>query len=309
MRYKFLLVVALIFIYASSCDDETDDLDPFDHAGQAIIDNDSLVDYMQTHFVDAVGELQEITGNETPVYDQVATQTVIREMEGEDIELKLYYLIREQGVGEQPTRVDSVHVTYKGMLLNHDVFDQNSYGNWFTLYGVVDGWEYGLTHFKEGDLIVNPDTSFSFENNGKGILFMPSGLGYANLYQTDIPSSSPLIFYIELNLVERTDSDGDGLLSMYEDLNNNGDFSDDDTDEDDFPNYVDGDDDGDTVLTSDELGATPLNPQDTDADGIPDYLDDDDDNDGTLTKDEVGDPTDPDDTDEDGIPDYLDDDN
>ena len=42
-------------------------------------------------------------------------------------------------------------------------------------------------------------------------------------------------------------------------------------------------DDGDNVLTSQEIGEDPLNPRDTDLDGMPDYLDPDDDNDGVLT--------------------------
>ena len=56
-----------------------------------------------------------------------------------------------------------------------------------------------------------------------------------------------------------------------------------DFDGDGIPNYHDFDDDGDNVLTSQEIGDDPLNPRDTDLDGIPDYLDPDDDNDGVLT--------------------------
>ena len=56
-----------------------------------------------------------------------------------------------------------------------------------------------------------------------------------------------------------------------------------DFDGDGIPNYHDFDDDGDNVLTSQEIGEDPLNPRDTDLDGMPDYLDPDDDNDGVLT--------------------------
>ena len=56
-----------------------------------------------------------------------------------------------------------------------------------------------------------------------------------------------------------------------------------DFDGDGIPNYHDFDDDGDNVLTSQEIGDDPLNPRDTDLDGMPDYLDPDDDNDGVLT--------------------------
>jgi len=85
------------------------------------------------------------------------------------------------------------------------------------------------------------------------------------------------------------DDDNDGIPSILEDINGNGDLTDDDTDGDGIPNYLDADDDGDNVLTEDE------NPDpnddgdlsdalDTDSDGIPNYLDEDDDGDGILTR-------------------------
>ncbi len=100
------------------------------------------------------------------------------------------------------------------------------------------------------------------------------------------------------------DDDGDGVKNALEDLNGDGDCSNDDTDGDGIPNWRDPDDDGDGVPTAVELVY-----DDTDSDGTPDYLDDDDDNDGVLTKDEDynqdGDPRN-DDTNSDGKPDYLD---
>ncbi|MDC7996178.1 hypothetical protein [Altibacter sp. HG106] len=57
-----------------------------------------------------------------------------------------------------------------------------------------------------------------------------------------------------------------------------------DTDNDGIPDFYDADDDGDNVLTIDELGPDPENPRDSDDDDIPDYLDPDDDNDGVPTR-------------------------
>ncbi|MDP2687962.1 MAG: T9SS type A sorting domain-containing protein [Aequorivita sp.] len=112
------------------------------------------------------------------------------------------------------------------------------------------------------------------------------------------------------------DADGDGIANEDEDLNNNGDLNDDDTDGDGIPNYLDSDDDGDTVQTIDETtgigaGVAPSYIYiDTDGDTIENYLDNDDDGDGTLTIDEDynnnGNPID-DDTNANGIPDFLDD--
>ena len=78
------------------------------------------------------------------------------------------------------------------------------------------------------------------------------------------------------------DSDGDHLLDIFEDVNGNGDVTDDDTDNDGLFNAIDADDDGDGILTILELDANfddvvdeeeIANPIDSDGDGIPDYLD------------------------------------
>lgn len=109
------------------------------------------------------------------------------------------------------------------------------------------------------------------------------------------------------------DSDNDTIPDLSEDINGNGDLTDDDTDGDGVPNYLDDDDDGDgvpTALETNGVGARGANITflDTDGDGIENYLDNDDDGDGVLTINEDyngnGDPTD-DDTDGSGIPDFL----
>ena len=105
------------------------------------------------------------------------------------------------------------------------------------------------------------------------------------------------------------DSDQDGIPDVKEDLDGDGDPSNDDSDGDGIPNYLDTDDDNDGVQTKDENynGGTSED-DDTDGDGIPDYLDTDDDNDGVSTVDENynGGSPENDDSDGDGTPDYLD---
>lgn len=92
------------------------------------------------------------------------------------------------------------------------------------------------------------------------------------------------------------DDDGDGISTPDEDANGDGDPTNDDTDGDGTPDYLD-----------------PVDDPDTDGDMVPDNVDIDDDNDGIL--DTVEDPnidgdnnplTDPLDSDGDGIPDHLD---
>ncbi|WP_221411218.1 Calx-beta domain-containing protein [Roseivirga ehrenbergii] len=114
----------------------------------------------------------------------------------------------------------------------------------------------------------------------------------------DITNNALVIFTPDL-----TDSDGDGVIDSDEDTNGNGDLTDDDTDDDGIPNYLDPDDDGDGVPTKDEdvnKDGDPTN-DDTDGDGVPNHLDEDDDGDGKSTEEEgTGD------SDGDGTPDYLD---
>ena len=105
---------------------------------------------------------------------------------------------------------------------------------------------------------------------------MPSGLGYFNNGTVNIPAYSPLIFQINLNTLNIADHDNDGVNSLYEDIDNDHLFNDDDTDSDNIPNYLDADDDGDGVLTKDEYDANDDGiVDDSDGDGIPDYLDND----------------------------------
>ena len=93
------------------------------------------------------------------------------------------------------------------------------------------------------------------------------------------------------------EDDDDGIAAELEDINGNGDLTDDDTDGDGLPNFIDEDDDGDNVLTRLEIDMDDLDgdmnpltdPLDTDGDSIPNHLDSDDDGDGVDTIDEEND--------------------
>ena len=107
-------------------------------------------------------------------------------------------------------------------------------------------------------------------------------------YCNAIPATSPgvVLEYIGNSgivrlISETTLDDFDGIDFVNSDELSQEGFG--DFDGDGIPNYHDFDDDGDNVLTSQEIGDDPLNPRDTDLDGMPDYLDTDDDNDGILT--------------------------
>lgn len=116
----------------------------------------------------------------------------------------------------------------------------------------------------------------------------------------DIPPVEPLVieeWYATGGTVEIATSleqdDNDGLPASIEGIvvNNDGTINREasqDTDGDGLPDYLDIDDDGDNVLTAEEIEVTSTEIvfTDTDQDGTPDYLDTDDDNDGVLTIDE-----------------------
>jgi uncharacterized repeat protein (TIGR01451 family)/uncharacterized repeat protein (TIGR02543 family) len=140
--------------------------------------------------------------------------------------------------------------------------------------------------------------------DGVNTIIIESRDPYGNLI-----SETLTVTFIDLSL----DHDGDGILTGGEDVNGDGDPTNDDTDGDGIPNYLDPDDDGDGTSTANEDvngDGDPTN-DDLDRDGTPDYLDPDvdHDGDGVSTVDEDldgdGDATN-DDTDGDGIPNYLD---
>lgn len=127
-----------------------------------------------------------------------------------------------------------------------------------------------------------------------------AGITGGNYFCQDVPSTEPNVLNEwkgSGNLVVNVELTLDDQDTVEEDID-----SATDTDEDGFLDYFDFDDDGDGVLTKDEDVDGDGNPtnDDTDGDGVWNYLDADDDNDTVPTRNEPGDAND------DGIPDYLD---
>ena len=272
MKFKNLFFIIAVSTIILSCSKDNNSTNTFDVAKQALDDDATLKEYLQTHYLnEADGGIWTIKNGETPLMDQVEVQDITKN----DISYKLYYLSQSEGVSIAPTRVDSVLTTYTGMLLDSTIFDSRSTLLWMPLTGVIDGWSYGFTNFKGGTKVLNTDESFYYENAGKGILFIPSGLAYGNIGQSVIPANSPLVFQITLNDVNIADHDNDGVLSYLEFPVGSDDYKTFDTDNDLIPNYLDADDDGDGKLTKDEDTNNNGNwfDDDTDGDGIPNFLD------------------------------------
>ena len=276
MKLKIFGILSLLIILIFACDDDNNTIEPHDYVEQEKIDDEALIEYLKTHYYNSdLDSIKEVENGETPFYDEVEIMLVNEN----DITYNLYYIVREVGVGYQPSRLDNVLPTYRGELLDGFIFDERksvAVGNpWFSLTGVIQGWSYGMTNFVGGENISQPNMPLEFENYGKGFLFIPSDLGYSFLGNYNIPPSAPLVFTIELQYAAAADHDGDGIFSNDEDVDGDGDPTNDDTDGDLFPNFNDNDDDGDGILTRNEDAngdGDPTN-DDTDGDGIPDYLD------------------------------------
>mgnify|MGYP001815263321 CR=1 FL=1 len=270
-KYGFILLLGLL-IFACSDDDDDDNFDPVE---QEAIDDALLIEFLQTHYLTEDKAIDTILGDETPLYDDIEVEIVERN----DIDYKLYYYVDKQGVGTNATINDSVHILYKGFLLDSTQFDANesytSTRSWFHLVSTVTGFRYGATKFKSGNLVIFPDESFGYEDAGNGIFFMPSGLGYGNAGTFNIPPNAPLYFFFEVGRVVESDFENDLVKDNDEDIDGDGDVLNDDSDDDGVADYRDVDDDNDGILTRDEDTDGDGDPRndDSDGDGIPNYLD------------------------------------
>ncbi len=307
MNKNILGIVLLIGIFIFSCSNDDDGggggqpAELRDMTEVSVENNDSIVSFLKTHFynyeefqkaedeIDYQFDYQIIidtiagdNADKTPLFDQVVTkQIIIKDQDDKDVPHNLYYLIARQGEGAQATVADSVLVRYKGSLLDGGVFDiRHTPLSMDLIRDGARGFREGVSYLKEAAVFdLNNDGSLLVDKYGVGLIIMPSGLAYFHASQssngiTTIPSYSPLIFAVDLLKTKAVDHDNDGILSMDEDINMNGNPLDDDTDGDNLANLVDSDDDGDRVLTINEYDVNQDGiPDDTDGDGIPDYLD------------------------------------
>jgi FKBP-type peptidyl-prolyl cis-trans isomerase FkpA len=96
----------------------------------------------------------------------------------------LYYVITDDGTGNHPVSNDNVTVRYKGYTTDGNVFDQSDEeGITFNLQQVIKGWTEGIPYFKEG---------------GKGVLLIPSKLGYGESGSGSIKPNTVLVFDVDL---------------------------------------------------------------------------------------------------------------
>ncbi|MDO5969682.1 FKBP-type peptidyl-prolyl cis-trans isomerase [Flavivirga aquimarina] len=125
-------------------------------------------------------EKDYVTLNDNEIIEYIADNNLVAEKSATG----LYYIIDNEGTGEQPTTTSDVTVAYKGYFTNGTVFEESdAEGITFNLQKVIAGWTEGITYFKEG---------------GSGTLLLPSHLAYGNLGKGSIPGGAVIIFDINL---------------------------------------------------------------------------------------------------------------
>ncbi|PCE63568.1 FKBP-type peptidyl-prolyl cis-trans isomerase [Sediminicola luteus] len=310
---KFFLLATLVLIVIGSCkkdDDGIESIPPRTLSEQVNVDNDSIVDYLSTHFYNyeefenppagfdyriKIGKIEGANADKKPLIEQVKTKIIALRSDqmgapvsgDEEVDHKLYYLEALKGEGLAPKFSDSVYVRYEGSLLDGRIFDgATEVPVWFNGITVVRGMAASLPFFNAGvNPTGNPDGTFNVDGYGVGMIIMPSALGYFGASQPGIPAYSPLIFKLDMMSVNEADHDRDGVPTWREDLNGNEYVLDDNTDEQRerdrraaiLPDYIDPDDDGDLKPTRTEVTDIDNNVlfpyPDTNNDGTPDYLD------------------------------------
>ncbi len=146
-------------------------------------------------------------------------------------------------------------------------------------------------YVRNQNVILHPSCNFSNVNfilkkglDGSTIPNFPYTTGDLSVYVEFTDSNIPQCSIYTFNIFKITsltplpitnNIDSDGILTINEDLNNNGNLYDDDTDLDGIPNFQDLDDDGDGVNTINEdyNRNGNYNDDDQNTNGIPDYLD------------------------------------
>ena len=305
----FVGVMALLFSCGNDDNADFEVIPPRRLSEVVTEDATALQEYLQTHFYnyedfenppagfDFRIVFDTIAGDNAgkiPLIDRPELQSLTIPVSSETFNLEneetvdhtMYYLIARDGVGDIPTLADSTLVRYEGSLLNGLLFDATASHTWQYLPFFLRGYGRAISNIRTGDgILVNPDGTTEITNAGIGAMFLPSGLAYYNASVPGVPQYSPLIFKVEVGLyVEDTDYDNDGIPSLLEDLDGDGDLTNDNTDREQeratgalaLANHVDPDDDQDGTPTRDEIiidDQGNITFPDSDGDGTPDYLD------------------------------------
>ncbi|MBQ0908570.1 FKBP-type peptidylprolyl isomerase [Flavobacterium sp. F-328] len=293
-KYYFILLITTVSLFSCSKDEAAALTPPKAYADQYATESVDIEDYLKTYYIedtnpDVLTKISKIPagGTQIPVWNYLNSSSfpklLMKKVTVHDVEYKLYYIMLREGTGQSPTSTDGVLTAYRGEYLSKtkvgDVstltstfFEEiNNQDSFFVLPTLTAKWGNYLPEFKTGNYSSNPDGTISYSNYGAGVMIIPSALAYYAGGANSIPPYAPLVFSFKLYEISRSDTDGDGVLDVNEDLDGDGymfnyankiDYPTfpvdairfaDDTDKDGIPNYLDTDDDGDGVSTRTEI--------------------------------------------------------
>ena len=293
-RIKNVLLIAVLSTVIFSCkkdDDNARITPPRDRAVQYVEDSETILDYLKNNYMVVDADLNvtidSLTAENSSVYTSIfdqteyplqfidvkndIRQTFLKGGRTEDPVLyRLYYIMLNEGGGQNPTTIDSMFVDYRGWNFKNVEFDRTSTPVWTTFPApglqFISGFRQIVPLMKSPETsTINSDGTVSFNNFGNCIVFIPSGLAYFNDSRTNIPSYSNLVFQIKLKGLRYNDHDRDKILSKDEYYNPTGDtdigYFNQDSDGDSIPDFLDTDDDADGILTRNELKIPGTIPQ------------------------------------------------
>ena len=152
MLKKGIILISVLMISLFSCTDKVEKY--------AEINDQEIRDYLEENGLDAIKH-----------------------------ESGLYYIIHNEGTGENPVVFSNITFKFTAWLLDGTQFDQTPGDDpkRLPLYGLIEGWQIGVPLIKEGGTIT---------------LYIPSRLGYGSQDRPNTPPYSALIYEIELIEVE-----------------------------------------------------------------------------------------------------------
>ena len=95
----------------------------------------------------------------------------------------VYYNIKQQGIGRKIIYGDSVLISYKGVLLDGTLVDEQKKPIWFAVKDLIAGWKYTLTLINKNSVIE---------------LIIPPQLGYGDHKLQKIPKNSILFYEVKV---------------------------------------------------------------------------------------------------------------
>ena len=301
-KYYFILLLAGISLVSCNKSDDNDVVTvPLrDYAEQYKADNDSIIKYLKTNYIEEVTPDLDVKiskipvgGTQTSIWDQTVYPLQTRSVYSNDITYTIYYLSFRQGSGSAPTNTDRVVTSYSCYLLNN-ILAETTYGYPATqdlfIYDADatrarEGYGEIMPKFRTGTSNTDPGTGVvTYQDYGAGMMFLPSGLAYYASSKGTIPAYSPIVYSFKLLDLQRMDHDIESLQGQSVNV------------PDGIPDYLE-DVNGDGYLYNFTDKVKYPNPpanlvDDTDGDGIPDFLDYDDDGDGFKTRFEITKPSD-----------------